>query len=171
MRFSNWTTSSPKQTVRQQLQWPTIFYPCQGKKRIPSFSIGSHLHQNPKTNSMSPERIRLIFTNFPLVSVSQHNANSIAISRHNINFYQYNFPAILSNSLRFVDRQSYRAQPISCLDDPIKHTTFILAFYSSDDSWKVLDENVWIFLKSKEMNPILKALLTFVEMLLNGNQP
>jgi len=23
--------------------------------------------------------------------------------------------------------------------------TFILAFYSSDDSWKVLDENIWIF--------------------------
>jgi len=28
---------------------------------------------------MSPEGIRLLVTNFPLVSVSQHNANSIAI--------------------------------------------------------------------------------------------
>jgi len=36
------------------------------------------IHQNPKTNSMLPERIRLFFTNFPLVSVSQHNADSIA---------------------------------------------------------------------------------------------
>jgi len=27
----------------------------------------------------------------------------------------------------------------------IKTMTFILAFYSSDDSWRVLDENIWIF--------------------------
>jgi len=69
--------------------------------------------------SMSPEGIHLFFTNFPLVSVSQHNANSIAILRHNIYFHQYNSPAFLSISLRFVDYQSYRAQPISCIDDPI----------------------------------------------------
>jgi len=56
----------------------------------------------------------------------------------------YNSPAFLSISLRFVDRQAHRAQPISCLDDPIKTTTFILAFYSSDDSLKVLEENVRI---------------------------
>jgi len=40
-------TSSSKQTVRQQLEWPTIFYLGHfylGKKCIPSFSIGSHLH-------------------------------------------------------------------------------------------------------------------------------
>jgi len=86
---------------------------------IPSFSIGSHLHQNSKTSSLSPKGIHLLFTNFPLVSVSQHNANSIVIFRHNIYFYQYNAPAFLSISLRFVDRQSFRAQPISCLDDPI----------------------------------------------------
>jgi len=34
---------------------------------------------------------------------------------------------------------------ISCLGDPVKTTIFILAFYSSDDSGKVLDENVRIF--------------------------
>jgi len=93
MWLSNWTTSSPKQTVRQQLQWPTIFYPCQSKKYIPYFSIRSHLHQNPKTNSLSPEGICLFFTNFLLVSISPHNANSIAIFRHNIYFHQYNSPA------------------------------------------------------------------------------
>jgi len=76
-------TSSPKQTVRQQLQWPTISYPCQGKNCIPSFSIESHLHQSLKTNSMLPERIRLFFTNFSLVNVSQHKANSITIFRYN----------------------------------------------------------------------------------------
>jgi len=32
---------------------------------------------------MSPERIHLFFTNFTLVSISQINANSIAIFRHN----------------------------------------------------------------------------------------
>jgi len=91
--------------------------------------LGSHLHQNRKTTSMSPEGIRLFFTIFPLVSVFQHNANCIAVFRHN--FHQYNSPAFLSISLRFVDRQSFRAQPISYLDDPMKTTTFILAFYSS----------------------------------------
>jgi len=40
---------------------------------------------------MSPEEIRLFFTNFPLVCVFQHNANSIAIFRHNIYVHQYNF--------------------------------------------------------------------------------
>jgi len=83
---------------------------------------------------MSPERIRLFFKNFPLLSISQHNANSIAIfqysatlfpskqlSRHSIDFFE--------PSLAVTD-----AQPISCLDDSIKTTTFILAFYSSDDS-------------------------------------
>jgi len=92
-----------KQTVRQQLKWPTIFHPCQDKKFILSLSIGSHLHQNLKTNSMSPERNRLFFTNFPLVSVSQHNTNSIAIFRHNIYFHQDNSPAFLSISLHFVN--------------------------------------------------------------------
>jgi len=29
---------------------------------------------------------------------------------------------------------SHRTQPISCLDDPIKTTTFILTFYSGNDS-------------------------------------
>jgi len=47
---------------------------------------------------MSPEGIRLFFTNFPLVSVSHHNANYIAIFRHNIYFHQYNSPAFLSIS-------------------------------------------------------------------------
>jgi len=32
---------------------------------------------------MSLERIHLFFTNFPLVSVPHHNANSIAIFRYN----------------------------------------------------------------------------------------
>jgi len=68
---------------------------------------------------MSPKGIRLFFTNLPLVSVSQHNANSIAIFRHYIYFHHYNSPAFLSLSLHFVDRQSSRAQPISCFDDPI----------------------------------------------------
>jgi len=63
-------------------------YLCQGKKCIPSFSIGSHLHQNPKTYFMSPEEIRLLFTNFPLVGISQHYANSITVFRHNIYFHQ-----------------------------------------------------------------------------------
>jgi len=45
---------------------------------------------------------------------------------------------------RFLVVLSHRAQPISCLDDPIKTTTFILAFFS-DDFWKVLDENVQTF--------------------------
>jgi len=62
------------------------YNPCQGKKCIPSFSIGSHhLHQNSQTNSVSPEKIRLLFTNFPQSSVSQYNANSTAI-------YQYKLP-------------------------------------------------------------------------------
>jgi len=52
---------------------------------------------------MSPEGIRLFFTNFLLVSVSYHNANSTAMFRPNIYFHQYNFPAILSISSRFVD--------------------------------------------------------------------
>jgi len=69
------------------------------------------------------------FTNFPIVSVSQHNANSIVIFRHIISI---NTPAFLSISLRFDDCQA--SQPISCLDDFIQTTTFILAFYSSDDS-------------------------------------
>jgi len=69
------------------------------------FQLWKPLNQSPKTNSMSPEGIPLFFTNFPLGSVSQHNANSIAIFRHNIYFHQYNFPAFLSISLRFVDRQ------------------------------------------------------------------
>jgi len=43
--------------------------------------------------------IRLFFTNFPLVSVSQHNANSIAIFRQHL-FLQYNYPAFLSIFLR-----------------------------------------------------------------------
>jgi len=47
-------------------------------------------------NFMSPEGIRLFFTNFPLFSVSQHNANSIAIFRHTIYFHQYNSLAFLS---------------------------------------------------------------------------
>jgi len=46
----------------------------------------------------------------PLVSVSQHNANSIAIFRLNIYFHQYNYPGSLSISLRFVDHQSFRAR-------------------------------------------------------------
>jgi len=66
--------------------------------------VRNYVHFCNVTNSMLPERIGLFFTNFPLVSVSQHNANSIAIFRHYIYFYQYNFPAILSISLRFVDR-------------------------------------------------------------------
>jgi len=49
----------------------------------------------------------------------KHKANSIAIFRHNIYFHQYSSPAFLSISLRFVDRQKYPAQPISCLDDPV----------------------------------------------------
>jgi len=96
-----------------------MFYPYQGMKCIPSFSIGSHLHQNPKTNFMLPEGICLFFTNFSPVSVFQHNANFMAIFRHNTYFDQYNSPAFLSIFfLRFVDRQSYRAQPIY-LNDPI----------------------------------------------------
>jgi len=59
---------------------------------------------------MSLEGIRLFFTNFPLISVSQHKANSIAIFRHNISFHQYKSPAVLSISLRFVDR--HIPQPI-----------------------------------------------------------
>jgi len=35
---------------------------------------------------------------------SQHNANFIAIFRHNIYFHEYNSSAILSISLRFVNR-------------------------------------------------------------------
>jgi len=54
---------------------------------------------------MSPEGICLFFTNFPLVSISQHNANFITIFRHNIYFHLYNYPAFLSISLRFIDRQ------------------------------------------------------------------
>jgi len=53
-------------------------------------------------------------------------------------FHQYNSPAIISISL-CLRWPSHRAQPISYLDDRIKTMTFILAFYSSDDSWKVLD--------------------------------
>jgi len=54
------------------------------------------------------------------------------------------YPTILSISL-CLRWPSHCAQPISCLEDPIKTTTFILALYSSNDSWKVLDENVRIF--------------------------
>jgi len=120
MWLSNWTSSSSKQRARQQLQWPAIFDPCQGKKLIPSLSIAKHLHQNLKTNFMLTERICLFFTNFLLVSVSQHNANSIANFRYNaILFHQCNTPAILSISL-CLRLPSHRAQPISCLGDPIK---------------------------------------------------
>jgi len=113
------------------------------------------VHQNPKTNSTSPEKIRLFFINFSLVSVSQHNPNSNAIFRYNANsiaifrYYATLFSVMKISRLSidfFAFRwPSHRAQPISCLDDPIKTTTYILAFYSRDNSWKVLDENVWIF--------------------------
>jgi len=141
MWLSNWTTSS-KQTVRQLLQWPAIFDPCQDKESIPSFSIS---FKNRKTNSMLPERIRLFFTNFPLVSVSQHNANSIAIFLSTtltlspsfdttlLYFHQYNFPAILSISLS-LRWPSHRALPISWLDDPIKTHDIYSHIYSSYDS-------------------------------------
>jgi len=39
----------------------------------------------------------------------------------------------LSRGIRMVERD-HRAQLISCLDDLIKTTTFILTFYSNDDS-------------------------------------
>jgi len=101
-------------------------------KCIPSFSIGSHLHQNPKTNSMSPERIRLFFTNFPLVSVFQHNANSIAIfrysatlfpsiqlPRHSIDFFASPL-TVTSRSTNQLPRSPYKNHDI-----PFSH--FILA--------------------------------------------
>jgi len=119
-KIINRTTSSPKQIVRQQLQWPIIFYPCQGKNCIPSFSIRSHLHQNSKTNSMSPEGICLFFTNFSLVSISQHNANSNAIFRHNstlfptiklshysIDFFAFRWPSVISRSTNQLPRSPY----------------------------------------------------------------
>jgi len=42
-----------------------------GQKFSKALKIGieNHLHQNPTSNSLLPERIRLFFTNFPLVSV------------------------------------------------------------------------------------------------------
>jgi len=55
-----------------------FFYPGQDKKCIQSFIIGSHLHQNLQTNSMFSKKNRLFITNFPLVSISQYNANSPA---------------------------------------------------------------------------------------------
>jgi len=59
-----WTTSSPKHTVRQQLQWPTISFP--GKEVHSIFQHWKPLISNPKTNytSMSLKRIRLFLTNF-----------------------------------------------------------------------------------------------------------
>jgi len=145
MWLSDWTTSSPEQTMRQQVQWPAIFDPCQGKNFIPSFGIGSHLHQNPKTNSMLPERILLIFTNFPLVSVSQNNVNSIAVFQYNVTL----FPSIQLSRHSidfFVSQMTVTSRSINQLPRwPYKTTTFILTFYSSNNSWKVLDENVQIF--------------------------
>jgi len=144
MWLSNWTTSSPEYTVHQQLQWSTIFYPCQGKKCIPSFSFGSHLHQNPKINSMSPEGIRLFFTNFPLVSVSQHNVNSIAIFWHNIYIHQYNFTSFYRFLCVSLTVSNIALNQSAASITLYKPWHFIFTFYSSDDSWKVLDENVWI---------------------------
>jgi len=68
---------------------------------------------------MSPEGIRLFFTNFLLVSFSHHNANSIAIFRHNTYAINTTLPPFYRFLLHFVDRHSYRAQPFSCFDDPI----------------------------------------------------
>jgi len=77
-----------------------------------------------KTNSMPPERIRLFLTNFPLVSVSQHNAKSIAIFRYNATLFRS-----IQLSRHFIE--THRAQSIGCFDDPQKTTHL---FYSSDDS-------------------------------------
>jgi len=130
--------------------------PCQGKKCITFFSIGSHLHQNSQTNFMPPERIRLFLqiffkqaatltscailykfsTKYCFSVLYRHLSISRYLSRHSINFFV---------SQTWCHK---RPQPISCLDendDPIKPRSFILLFHSSDDFWKVLNENVRIF--------------------------
>jgi len=82
---------------------------------------------------MSPERICLFFTNFPL-GVSQWNANFIAVFRYNATLStSFNTMRTLPPVIDFFV-MSHCTQPISCLDDPIKTTTFILTFYSSNDS-------------------------------------
>jgi len=77
---------------------------------ISPFSIESHLHQNLKTYSMSPEGIRLFFTNFPLVSVSQHNANSISINTALPPFYRFLVSplTVTSRSTNQLTRRSYK---------------------------------------------------------------
>jgi len=94
------------------------------------------------------ERFRLaLFKNHPSLefpTISTTLILSPSFDTTLLCFHQYNSLASLSIFL-CLRWPSHRAQPISCLDDPIKTTTFILAFYSRDDSWKVLDENVRIF--------------------------
>jgi len=76
--LSSWTTSSSKQRMRQQLQWPAIFYPCLGKKCIPSLSIGSYLHQNPQTNSISQKEF-VYFLQISHVNLFQYNTKAAII--------------------------------------------------------------------------------------------
>jgi len=97
-------------SIRNNQNLPKFSQKGIAKKRSIKPSLGNAIQQldyiSSKTNSansMSPEGIRLFFTNFPLVSISQHNANFIVIFRLNIYFHQYNSPTILLISLRFVD--------------------------------------------------------------------
>jgi len=91
-----------------------------------------------------------------LCSIVLRNTNSIAIFRYNATLFPSTHTlAFLSISL-CLRWPPHHAQPISCLDDPTKTTTFILTFYSSDDSWKVLAQSLtkvcfnWlIFLNTK----------------------
>jgi len=83
---------------------------------------------------MSPERICL-FTNSPLVSASQHNANSITIFDTTLlYFHQYNSPAILSIILSPLTVTSRSTNQLPRW--PIQTTAFIIKFCSSDDSQK-----------------------------------
>jgi len=136
-----------------------------------------HLRATYSTSKLSkpilchPKKIRLIFINFPLVkrfSAQRQLYRHLSIQRYSIDIYQYNAnpPAILPISLylRFdVASRSTKQLPRWLY----KTTTFILTFYSCDDSWKVLNENVRIFnclfqgYPNLEMNPLFKALLKY----------
>jgi len=110
---------------------------------------------------MSPEGIRLFFTNFPLISVSQHNANSIAIFRHLfpsiqlsllsiIDFFVFCWPSVILRSTNQLPRWTYINHDI--------HSRFLFwqrFLKSARRKRSNLQQPLSRLLKLNEMNPIL----------------
>jgi len=120
-----------------------------------SFDLSSF--ENPQTNSMSPERIHLFFTYFPLDTVA-FLSTTLTLSP------SLNRRLTLSPFYRFLcvsDLTSHRAQPISCLDDPIKLRCMILESKSARRKCSNPQQLFSRLLKSKEMNQNFKPLLKF----------